>query len=108
MSSGVGSPSTGILEASMFVPNRRNYCNVPSPLQTPFGKDRNEVNRTLVGILAVELVLSKDYSSFVEGQPVAIAKTLFDKRGKLSADNLKIIYLILYIWHETLRRRIRP
>ncbi|KAF3914377.1 hypothetical protein ABW21_db0200191 [Orbilia brochopaga] len=43
-----------------------------SPSQLLYGKDYDEVNRTLVGVLALRWICTDDYDAFVRTQPTAV------------------------------------
>ncbi|OJJ94696.1 hypothetical protein ASPACDRAFT_1877286 [Aspergillus aculeatus ATCC 16872] len=46
--------------------------DIPSPSYRLYGMEFNEVNRTLVGVLALRWILQKNYATFVECQPEAV------------------------------------
>jgi len=49
--------------------------SAPSPSQILFGRDFDEVNRTLVGVLALRWLANGEYGTFVRNQPPAIKLT---------------------------------
>lgn len=63
----------------------------PTPSQILFGNNYDEINRTLVGILALRWIHNDDYDRFTSGQPTEfrLTKDSFEWLRQLFADGLK-------------------
>lgn len=61
-------------------PARRPDTPLAAPSHTLFGAEFDEINRTLVGVLALRWIHKKDYTSFVGNQPsdVRLTRQSFD------------------------------
>ncbi|RMZ79935.1 hypothetical protein DV738_g3026, partial [Chaetothyriales sp. CBS 135597] len=69
-----------------------------------FGKEFDEINRTLVGVLALRWILNDDYDHFVRGQPGSLRlhptsfawlKRYFEKNLKSRADLLALVVAMI-------------
>ena len=49
-----------------------SVCEAESPSQLLYGEDHDEVNRTLVGVLALRWIMNNEYEKFVANQPEAV------------------------------------
>ena len=59
------------LKTAYSIPTEKEITqHPPSPSQILYGADFDEVNRTLVGVLSLRWIFSRDYSSFADGQPL--------------------------------------
>lgn len=75
---------------------KRAEVTVPSPSMKLYGAEFDEINRTLVGVLALLWIRNKDYASFVGDQPadVRLTRESFDwicdrfEKGIRSNDDL--------------------
>lgn len=70
---------------------KRAQTASPSPSVRLFGADYDEVNRTLVGILALRWIHTADYGTFVHGQPakVRLQQGSFDWICEIFTDGIR-------------------
>lgn len=78
-----GSPTNGL--------SHQKWPSKPTPSQLLYDVNHDEVNRTLVGVLALRWIINNDYDTFVRGQPesVRLRRESFDWLRKLFQDGIK-------------------
>jgi hypothetical protein len=78
-----GSPTNGL--------SHQKWTSKPTPSQLLYGENHDEVNRTLVGVLALRWIINNDYDTFVGGQPASVRlhRESFDWLRKLFQDGIK-------------------
>ena len=78
-----GSPTNGL--------SQQKWTSKQTPSQLLYGVNHDEVNRTLVGVLALRWIINNDYDTFVGCQPAParLHRESFDWLRKLFEDGLK-------------------
>ena len=78
-----GSPTNGL--------SHQKWTPKQTPSQLLYGGNHDEVNRTLVGVLALRWIINDDYDTFVGGQPapVKLHRGSFDWLRKLFENGIK-------------------
>jgi hypothetical protein len=78
-----GSPTNGL--------SHQKWPSKPTPSQLLYGVNHDEVNRTLVGVLALRWIINNDYDTFVSCQPESarLHRESFDWLRKLFQDGIR-------------------